>query len=452
MTSSKIFLGLLSFLLLGYAYLDKGFAYVGVPPVFIGEITLIIGVLAFFSGGATSLIMRSAITLAIFPYVAWTAAMTFPSVGVYGLEALRNSVVWAYAAFAVVLAAVLLRMDALERPLDWYGKWMIWLLLWAPIGFVVAEKFGGDLPMMPGSEVPVLTIKGGDVAVHLVGIAAFLALRLNHRFPVASISTSKVLEYLGWIFLVLGILVVGSRVRAALLTFCVGMALVTLFKPANRAVKFMVPAAILVVLTILAADVSIPVGGGRTISPSQIYENFASIIPGHRAVVQLQETKQWRMEWWKSIIDYTVFGDYFWTGKGFGINLAVDDDFYTGDPNRSPHNALMTILARSGVPGAVLWIILQITIGWSLLSRYFLAKARGLTTLADVNLWLLTYWLAFVVNMSFEVYLEGPQGGIWYWCLVGYIIAITIFQDVFVKQRETVAVAPEGQRIGAPPA
>ena len=27
--------------------------------------------------------------------------------------------------------------------------------------------------------------------------------------------------------------------------------------------------------------------------------------------------------------DYTVFGDYFWTGKGFGINLADDDGFQT---------------------------------------------------------------------------------------------------------------------------
>ena len=27
------------------------------------------------------------------------------------------------------------------------------------------------------------------------------------------------------------------------------------------------------------------------------------------------------------IIDYTVFGDYFWTGKGFGISLADDDGF-----------------------------------------------------------------------------------------------------------------------------
>jgi hypothetical protein len=215
---------------------------------------------------------------------------------------------------------------------------------------------------------------------------------------------------------------------------------------------FMVLATIFVVLTVIAADVSIPVGGGRTISPDQIYENFSSMVPGNNAVTFLQETKQWRIEWWKSIIDYTVFGDYFWTGKGFGVNLALADGFHTGDPNRSPHNALMTILARSGVPGAVLWIILQVTIGWSLLSRYFLAKAHGLTTLADVNLWLLTYWVAFVVNMSFEVYLEGPQGGIWYWCLVGYIIAITIFQDVFVKQGGTVAVARGGQHVEAPPA
>ena len=45
--------------------------------------------------------------------------------------------------------------------------------------------------------------------------------------------------------------------------------------------------------------------------------------------------------------------------------------------------------------------------------------------LANVNLWVLAYWMAFIVNMSFDVYLEGPQGGIWFWCLIGFAIALT---------------------------
>lgn len=42
----------------------------------------------------------------------------------------------------------------------------------------------------------------------------------------------------------------------------------------------------------------------------------------------------------------------------------------------------------------------------------------------SVYLWLLAYWMAFIVNMTFDVYLEGPQGGIWFWCLIGFTIAL----------------------------
>ncbi len=443
MTSSKTFLAMLAVLLFGYAYLDKGFAYLGVAPIYIGEVTLAVGLIAFVMGGATLMVLRSWITLAMVLYAGWGAAMTLPSVGFYGFEALRNSVLWSYSAFAFILAAVLLRTDNVERSLDWFGKWMPWLLLWAPIGFVVGERFATAFPLMPGADVRMLTLKGGDLAVHLAGVGAFLALRLNRIFPGRSITSNNMLEYVGWGLLALGIIVVGSRVRAGLLAFIAAMSIITMFKPANQAVKIMVPAALLVVLTIMSVDISIPTGGGRSISPNQIYQNIESMIPGNRTAQYLQDTKSWRMDWWKSIIDYTVFGDYFWTGKGFGANLALDDGFYTGDPNRSPHNALMTILARSGVPGAAFWIILQLVIAFALLKRFFTANSRGLTTMADVNLFLLVYWLAFNVNMSFDVYLEGPQGGIWYWCLVGYIIAYTIYQDLLIKQNETVPAAPQ---------
>jgi hypothetical protein len=32
---------------------------------------------------------------------------------------------------------------------------------------------------------------------------------------------------------------------------------------------------------------------------------------------------------------------------------------------------------------------------------------------------LFVYWLAFLINASFDVFLEGPVGGIWFWCVYG---------------------------------
>jgi hypothetical protein len=36
---------------------------------------------------------------------------------------------------------------------------------------------------------------------------------------------------------------------------------------------------------------------------------------------------------------------------------------------------------------------------------------------------LLVYWLGFMVNATFDVFIEGPMGGIWYWSIYGVGLA-----------------------------
>ena len=140
---------------------------------------------------------------------------------------------------------------------------------------------------------------------------------------------------------------------------------------------------------------------------------------------ELDGTRQWRLEWWRDIVEYTVMGPHFWTGKGFGINLSVDDRFETGadPPLRSPHSGHFTILARSGVPGFVLWTLVQGAFVLGLLRSYRRARNTGRLWWARIDLWLLAWWSAFMINAAFDVFLEGPQGGIWFWSVIGLGIA-----------------------------
>jgi hypothetical protein len=71
----------------------------------------------------------------------------------------------------------------------------------------------------------------------------------------------------------------------------------------------------------------------------------------------------------------------------------------------------------------VLWGILQLAFAASLVRAFVRARAARQEWWARLNIWVLAYWVAFVVNMSFDVYLEGPQGGIWFWSLFGFGIA-----------------------------
>ena len=41
----------------------------------------------------------------------------------------------------------------------------------------------------------------------------------------------------------------------------------------------------------------------------------------------------------------------------------------------------------------------------------------------ELFLFLLGYWLAFMINASFDVFLEGPMGGIWFWTVYGVGLA-----------------------------
>jgi hypothetical protein len=75
------------------------------------------------------------------------------------------------------------------------------------------------------------------------------------------------------------------------------------------------------------------------------------------------------------------------------------------------------------VPGAVLWLLLQGGFALSLLRAYRRSVRAGTDWWARVNLWILACWTTFIVNAAFEVSLEGPHGGIWFWSVFGFGIA-----------------------------
>jgi len=51
-----------------------------------------------------------------------------------------------------------------------------------------------------------------------------------------------------------------------------------------------------------------------------------------------------------------------------------------------------------------------------------------------LNLWILACWVATFTNLSFDVYLEGPQGGIWFWSIIGLGIAALRIQAHETRQ------------------
>lgn len=426
---SRAYLVGLTVLLVGYAFFGRGFAYLGAPPVFIGEIVLGIGIFALLLNNKRFVSFRTPIVWVLIAFMFWGAATTFPYLPVYGVDSLRDAVLWGYAIAALALIPILVRDRLIERVPGLYAKVLPLFVLWAPLAVLIENFFKASLPRVPGSDVAIIDIKAGDLNVHLAGIAAFLLLGLmdregESRKRGAGVSLARAALWAVWL---VGFAMAGVINRGGMLAVFAAIGIVLVLRPvvASRRLLVLGGVGFVVASMLILSDVEIRVTDRRPLSVEQLTENVASIFAEGR---ERDGTAEWRLQWWGMIVDYTVFGPYRWAGKGYGINLADDDGFQVQADNslRSPHNGHLSVLARSGVPGAALWLILHLGFAAMLLRNYARSRAAGDERLARITVWILAYWAAFMVNGTFDVYLEGPQGGIWMWSVFGMGVAASL--------------------------
>lgn len=427
MTPSKAFLTVMGLLLLGYAFFDKGFALLPHAPIFVGELALVAGFMAALSGSISVKVFRSPVSWILLAYVAWGLFVAAPHFSTFGVLTYRDSVVWFYSLFALLVAGALMRSGLEGRVLDWFGRWFPWFVYWAPVAFVAKVVLDGALPNVPGSEVSLLTVKAADLSVHLAGAGAFMLLGLHKVHPISRLKSYRG-DFVLWTVWFVGFAVMASKTRGGMLAVLAALFIVFVLRRTKQWPRLVIGAVVaslmsIVVLELAGSTLSI---GERKISLDQVFLNAISVVSAP-AESGLATTTKWRLDWWGKVIGYTFYGEYVWTGKGFGINLADSDGFQVEfeRPLRSPHNGHLTVLARSGVPGITLWAIFILTFYTTMFRRYRSARRRREHRLASINLFVIAYSAAFLVNMSFDVYLEGPQGGIWFWSLVGFGIALS---------------------------
>jgi hypothetical protein len=415
----------LALVLGGYALFSKGWAYLGISPLFIGEIALLTGV-------AVALMMRHWHRLfeikpfyALVPLVLWGLLQTFPYISPYGVDALRDATVFGYSAFGVIVALLLVSDPTrLAIMLGWYRKYWRVFLLSIPVIFIIFRFFHSAMPLYswaPG--VTPIYVKEGDVMVHLAAILGFWVAGFERDVK------------WGW-FLLMAFCVatLGLVDRAGMLAFFAVGTLCLIIKPRHEAAWRLVMLACLAVMTLWLSGVriEIPGGKGRDISFRQLVVNAGSLFGKDSGDAGMDSNKDWRLNWWTDVVDYTFHGKYFWRGKGFGVNLADDDGYqlFQDSRLRSPHSAHVTFLARAGVPGLVLWMLVWMSWGYAILRNYIRARKEQDAEWESVFGFIGVFGVALLVNSSFDVYLEGPMGGIWFWCVYGLGLgALWIYQN-----------------------
>ena len=109
--SGDTYLVLLGFVLLGYALLGRAFAYVGVPPLYVGEVLLGLGLIQLIRLHEVDRIARGWVSVFIIVLLGYGLSRTLPFIDEYGLDAGRDAMQIGYSLFALVTAGILL-----ERP------------------------------------------------------------------------------------------------------------------------------------------------------------------------------------------------------------------------------------------------------------------------------------------------------------------------------------------------
>jgi len=412
----RLFRVALAVLLVGYAFLGRGLAHVGAPPLYVGEVVLGLGILAILAASPT--IRIRPLHLLTLAFMGWGVICTIPYLNRYGINSLRDATSWGYATFAFAVSWTV-GFGELQAVVKWYRRLLPIFLFWVPVAFALTLVAANWLPVAPGSDVPIIEFKGGDIGVQLAGAGAFMLLGLF--IPTTVPAIQDVAMWSMWLVDV-GIAAALNRggmlaASTAALALLIGRGFARWFPVA------IVLAAVLGVALIL--DPQVPsANSSRSVSLGQLAENVTSIVaPSDNSA--LQGTKDFRLAWWEKIVGYTFGGPYFWTGKGFGVNLADDDGFQVtaDDSLRAPHNAHFEFLARMGVPGFALWVLLQAAFGIAILRAALQARRQGLRWWLQIFTWLLVLWAAAMVNMSFDPYLQGPQGAIWFWSVFGLGLA-----------------------------
>jgi hypothetical protein len=402
---------LLLILLSGYAFLGKAFAYLGVPPLYIGEIVLLLGMVALFRSRCLIASVASIPSVVLLTFMGLVAISMSTTLGRYGVDALRDSVVVLYGTFAFIVAALLIENPARIEGIIRFYRVFAMLFAGAPVLLMVVGPIVLQvLPSWPTAGAPMVFVRAGEVGVHLAGITAFTLLGFRRQTWAWSL------------FLILSVAIVVSQNRGGMLAFAIPTAIAVVFATDRRKFLQLACAAVLVAFVAIVTNVDIELGGSRRLQFSQFTDNVASVF-SDSPTGNLDGTKEWRKGWWEAVVRYTFHGDYFWSGRGFGPNLAETDGYANwarGDaPLRSPHSAHMTILARLGVPGLALWILTLLVWFSTMFRNAYMAWRNGEPTWGRFFIFISCYALAAIIDSSFDVALEGPMIGIWFWTLIG---------------------------------
>lgn len=411
----KLFDRLLPLLLVGYIFLDRGFAWLHIPgtPLFVSEI-----VLAFGIAGALSVIarpvswQRSSVVFLLVLYAGWGMIRTVPGLLDDPVVALRDSAIWIYVLVAfAVMAPLWARPHVLGHWLKGYRRLILPMVLWLPAVIILGDQLRGVT--VPDSPVSLFSYKPGNAAVHLITAIAFMWVVWDPE-SIAGRRRRNALTLLA----IFGILVVSTQGRGGFVAASMaGVLLLVYGRQRSRLILTLAISLFLIAMSVVVIDPRVNVDG-RDISGEQLASNVTSIVTGE-GQGELGGNIQWRIHHWGRVWEGTN-EEVPLTGHGFAANIAEIYDIPQADLGlRNAHNSHLTLLARMGWIGASVWLLAWGFWYWETNRARRRLRSVGFERLSGLASWAIVAVTAIHINAIFDPTLEGPQVAFWLWSFCG---------------------------------
>jgi hypothetical protein len=395
-----------------YVFLNKGVAY-----TYLVEALWLFGILLLLMHRKKVELIWNKTTKLILFFIAISCIYILRGFAKYDiLDLIRDSFIFQYGWFVFILFLFKDKIEQVWETLFFIYKWFPFVAL---LNFILQYFVPFFETVTPFGGIPILLYKNGDMGVQLL-ISTLLLLYTFEKKPLKW----RVLLSL---VIALDFLILASYSRSGIVAFLSSMLCFIYFNKdiqLQSRVRLLLKYLPVILLIVTPIYINIKVTEnfqGRSVGFEQIKNNFSSIIGGTTDATS-EDNVVWRLVWWAKILDYSFSAPNFFIGKGLGMSLATDDDIITLDENlRSPHNFHLNIMARFGILIFLIWTYFLIQVLKPLFKKQLIARRLLIGCIL----------LAFLINASFDVFLEGPMGAFPFWTWVGLYLLSE--EDVLVQ-------------------
>ena len=396
-----------------YVFLNKGVAY-----TYLVEVLWLFGILLLLMHRKKVELIWNKSTKLILLFLAISFIYILRGFTKYDIiDLIRDSFIFQYGWFVFILFLFKEKLEIIWETLFFIYKWLPFVAL---LNFILQYFVPFFETVAPFGGIPILLYKNGDMGVQLL----ISTLLLLYSFENKTLKWRVLLS----LVIALDFLILASYSRSGIVAFLASMLCFIYFNKdiqLQSRVRLLIKYLPIILLIVTPIYINIKVTEnfqGRAVGLEQIKNNFSSIVGGTTDATS-ENNVVWRLVWWAKIIDYSLSSPNFFIGKGLGMNLATDDDIITLDDSlRSPHNFHLNIMSRFGVLLFMIWMYFLI----QLLKPLFKKQLQGKRLLIGCIL------LAFLLNASFDVFLEGPMGAFPFWTWLGLYL-LTEDQESLVE-------------------